>query len=36
VGAEGEIGAAGSAMRAFVIPADEAGIIARDTAACLS
>ena len=35
-GTEGEIGAAGAAIRAWVIPADEARIIARDTAARLS
>jgi len=36
VGVESEIGERGSPIRALVIPADEARIIARDTAACLS
>lgn len=35
VGAEAEIGARGSRLRAFVIPTDEEAVIARDTAACL-
>jgi acetate kinase len=35
VGVEAEIGARGSRMRAFVIPTDEEGMIARETAACL-
>jgi acetate kinase len=35
VGVEAEIGTRGSRMRVFVIPTDEEGMIARETAACL-
>jgi acetate kinase len=34
-GTEGEIGAPGSRLRIFVIPADEELVIARETVACL-
>jgi len=34
-GVEAEIGARASRLRAFVIPTDEEGVIARETAACL-
>jgi acetate kinase len=36
VGVEGRITADGSALPAWVIPTDEEGVIARDTAACLA
>ncbi len=36
VGTEGEIGAAGSSIRALVIPTDEESVIARETAACVA
>ncbi len=35
IGTEGAVGASGSAIQTFVIPADEEWMIARETAACL-